>query len=91
MTEDLKFYNGDHETAQADQKEDGKKNAIGADSNADNHGQGNNFSPILRELNLRTSLLRKELKLKGQIGEANQKEKLTYVSLTHNLVPRAIL
>ena len=62
MIEDLKFYNGDHETAQAEQKEDGQKNAIGADNNADNDGQGNNFSPILRELNLRTSLLRKELK-----------------------------
>ena len=85
LIEDLKFYNGDHETAQGDQKEDGKKNAIGADNNADNDGQGNNFSPILRELNLRTSLLRKELKIKGQIGEANQKDKLTYVSLMHQI------
>ena len=74
MIEDLKFYNGDHETAQADQKEDEKKNAIDADNYADNDGQGNNFSPILRELNLRTSLLRKELKIMGQIGEANQKD-----------------
>ena len=63
----------------------GKKNAIGADSNADNDGQGNNFSLILREPNLRTSLLRKELKIKGQIGEANQKDKLTYVSLMHQI------
>ena len=55
----LKFYNGDHETAQADQKEDWEKNATGADNNADNDGQGNNFSPIQRELNLRASLLRK--------------------------------
>ena len=37
VIEDLKFYNGDHETAQADQKEDGKKNAIGPDKNADHH------------------------------------------------------
>ena len=74
MIEDLKL---NHETAQVDQKEDGKKNAICADSNADNDVQGNNFSPILRELNLRTSLLRKELKSKGQIGEANQKDNLT--------------
>ena len=59
MIVDLKFYNGNHQTAQADQKEDWKKNAIGADNNADNDGQGNNFSPIQRELNLRTSLLRK--------------------------------
>ena len=85
MIEDLKFYNGDHETTQADQKEDGKKNAIGADNNTDNDGQGNNFSPILRELNLRTSLLRKELKIKGQIGEANQRDKLTYVSPMHQI------
>ena len=85
MIEDLKFYNGDHETAQADQKEDRKKNAIGADNNADNDGQGNNFSSILRELNLRNSLLRKELKIQGQIGEANQKDKLTYVSFMHQI------
>ena len=85
IIEDLKFYNGDHETTQADQKENGKKNAIGAGSNADNDGQGNNFSPTLRELNLRTSLLRKELKIKGQIGDANQKDKLTYVSLMHQI------
>ena len=43
MIEDLMFDNGDHETAQADQKEGGKKNAVGADNNADNDGQGNNF------------------------------------------------
>ena len=85
MIEDLKFYNGDHETVQADQKKDGKENAIGPDSNADNDGQGNNFSPILRELSLRSSLLKKELKVKGQISEANQKDKLTYVSLMHQI------
>ena len=85
MIEDLEFYNGNHETVQADQTKDGKKNAIGPDSNADNDGQGHNFSPILRELNLRTSLLRKELKIKGQIGEANEKDKLTYVSLMHQI------
>ena len=62
-----------------------EKNTVGAYSNADNDGQGNNFSPILRELNLRTSLLRKELKIKGQIGEANQKDKPTYVSLMHQI------
>ena len=84
VIEDLNFYNGDHETAQADQKEDGKRKAVGADSNADNDGQGNNFSPILRELNLRISLLRKELKIKGQIGNANKKDKLTYVSIKHH-------
>ena len=29
------------------------------------------------------SVLKKELKIKGQIGYANQKDKLTYVSLIH--------
>ena len=33
--EDLKFYIGDHQTAQPDQKENGKKATIGADSNVD--------------------------------------------------------
>ena len=84
MIENLKFYKGDHETAQADQKENGKKTTIGADSNADSDGQGKKFSPILRDLNLRTSLLRKELKIKGQIGEVNQRDKLTYSSLMHH-------
>ena len=46
MIEDLKFYNRDHEVTQADQKENEKKSAIGADSNADNDVHGNNFSPI---------------------------------------------
>ena len=85
MIEDLDFYNGDHETAQAGQKEDGKKNAIGVENNADNDGQGKNFSSILRVLNLRTILLREELKIKDQIGAANQKNKLTYVSLMHQI------
>ena len=82
MIEDLKFHNGDHETAQADHKEHGKKTANGVDSNADNDGQGNKFSPMLRELNLRTSLLRKQLEIKGQIGEANQKGKLSLMHQT---------
>ena len=34
---------------------------------------------------MRPSLLRKELKTKGLIGEANQKDKLTYVSLMHKI------
>ena len=71
MIEDLKFCNGDHETAQTDQKENGKKTASGTDSNADNDGQGNNLSPFLSEFNLRTSSLRQELKIKGHIGEEN--------------------
>ena len=84
MIKDLKLYYGYHETAQAYQKEDGKKNAIVADSNADNDGQ-DNFSPIVREGNLTTGLLRKELKIKGQIGEANEKDKLMYVSFMHQI------
>ena len=53
MIQDLMLYNRDHEKAQADQKEDVKKNAIGADNSADNDCQDNNFLPTLRELNLR--------------------------------------
>ena len=34
---------------------------------------------------MRTSLWSKELKIKDQIGEANQKDKLTYVSLMHQI------
>ena len=42
---------------------------------------------FLRDLDplQKTSLLRKELKIKGQIGEAGQKDKLTYVSLIHQM------
>ena len=38
MIEDFKFCNGDHVRTQIDQKEDGKKNAIAAYSNAGNDG-----------------------------------------------------
>ena len=38
MIENLKLYNGDHGTEQDDQKEHGKKNAIGTDHNANNDG-----------------------------------------------------
>ena len=50
----------------------GKNTASGDDRNADNDIQCNSVSPFLRELNLRTSLLMKELKIKSQTGEANQ-------------------
>ena len=43
------------------------------------------MSPLLVELNQRTRLLRKELKIKGQIAEAHQRDKLTYVSLIHQI------
>ena len=45
-----------------------------------NRGNGN-LPPLLRKLNLKTSLLCKELKIKGQIGDAHRKDKLTYVRL----------
>ena len=38
MIEDFKFCNGNHVRTQIDQKEDGKKNAIAAYSNAGNDG-----------------------------------------------------
>ena len=34
---------------------------------------------------MRTSFLRKEPKIKGQIGEANQKDKVAYFSLMHQI------
>ena len=42
---------------------------------------------FLREFDVlkKTSLLRKELKIKGQIGEASQKDKLSYISLMHQI------
>ena len=43
------------------------------------------MSPLFHELNQRISLLRKKLKIKGQIGEAQQKDKLTYVILIHQI------
>jgi len=40
-----------------------------------------NINPLLRELGLlkKTSLLRRDLKIRGQIGEAGQKDKISYV------------
>ena len=43
------------------------------------------MSPFLGEVNQRTSLLCKELKIKGQIGEEHQTDKLTNVSLIHQI------
>ena len=48
------------------------------------HGEGNLRSDLLREFGM-LSPLRKELKIRGQIGEAGQKDKLTYVSLMHQI------
>ena len=42
---------------------------------------------LLRELGLlgKTGLLRKELKIRGQVGEAGQKGSLSYISLIHQI------
>ena len=42
---------------------------------------------FLKELGLlkKTGLLRKELKIRGQVGEPGQKDKLSYISLTHQI------
>ena len=50
-----------------------------------NDGEGN--VSLLRELGMlkKTSLLRKDFKIKGQIGEVGEKEKISYVSLMHQI------
>ena len=48
------------------------------------HDEGNLRSDLLREFGM-LSPLRKELKIRGQIGEAGQKDKLIYVSLMHQI------
>ena len=51
----------------------------------DQNGEGKvNILRKLRALK-KTSLLRKEFRVKGSTGEAGQKEKLTYVSLMHQI------
>ena len=54
---------------------------------ADDDQEGEGKMNILRELDVlkKTSLLRKEFRVKGSIGEAGQKGKLTYVSLMHKI------
>ena len=54
---------------------------------ADDDQEGEGKMNILRELDVlkKTSLLRKEFRVKGSTGEAGQKEKLTYVSLMHQI------
>ena len=48
------------------------------------NGEGDLRSDLLREFGM-LSLLTKELKIRGQVGEAGQKDKLTYVSLMHQI------
>ena len=89
ILEDLNYYNDETNTGNSNQpKEDstqkhGDTTTVG-ENNQTSRGNGN-LSQLLRELNQRTSLLRKELKIKGQTGEAHQKDKLTYVSLIHHI------
>ena len=54
---------------------------------ADDDQEGEGKINILRELGVlkKTSLLRKAFRVKGSIGEAGHKEKLTYVSLMHQI------
>ena len=54
---------------------------------ADDNQEGEGKINILRELGVlkKTSLPRKEFRVKGSIGEASQKEKLTYMSLMHQI------
>ena len=89
ILEDLNYYNDETNTWDSNQlKEDSTQKhgdiATVGERNQTSKGNGN-FSPLLRELNQRTKLLRKELKIKVQIGEAHQKDKLTYVSLIHQI------
>ena len=87
ILEDLNCYNDETNTGNSNQpKKDstqkhGDTAAVG-EHNQTSRGNGN-LSPLLRELNQRTSLLRKELKIKGQIVEAHQIDKL--ISLIHQI------
>ena len=52
----------------------------------DDDQEGEGKMNILREMSvLKRSLLRKKFRVKGTIGKAGQKEKLTYVSLMHQI------
>ena len=87
--QDLNCYNDDTTTGNSNQPKDDSTQKHGDTTTVGKHDQtsrGNgNLSPRLRELNQRASLLRKELKIQGQIGEAHQRDKLTYVSLIHQI------
>ena len=73
MIEDSKFCNGDHGTAQVDQKENGKKIATVL------------IAMLIMMVKVITFHLSYVLKTKGQISEANQEDKLTQVSLMHQI------
>lgn len=79
---ELKEDGGQQQTQEVDAK---SETPLLQTTNDDDNGR--KFDPFLRELGIlkKTSLLRKELRIKGQIGEAGQKDKLTYVSLMHQI------
>ena len=85
---DLNYHNDDTNTWNSIQpKNDSTQNhSDTTDGELDQTSGGNkNLSPPLREMNQRTSLLFKVLKIKSQIGEIHQKDKLTYISSIHQI------
>ena len=67
--------------------EDGIQDSSDIQAVADNDQKVEGKMNILQELGVlkKTSLLKKEFWVKGSIGEVGQKEKLTYVSLVHQI------
>ena len=67
--------------------EDGIQDSSDIQAVADNDQKVEGKMNILQELGVlkKTSLLKKEFWVKGSIGKAGQKEKLTYVSLVHQI------
>ena len=73
--EDLNYYNDDTNTRNTNQlkKDDTENHGDTTVSEHDQTSRSNaNLSPLLYEMNQRTSLLREELKIKVQIGKAHQ-------------------
>ena len=72
ILEDLNYYNDDTTTGNSNRPKEDSTQKHGDTITVGEHDQtsiGNgNLSSLLRELNQRTSLLRKELKIKCQIG-----------------------
>ena len=69
ILEDLNYYNDDTTTGNSNQDSTQKHGDTITVGEHDQTSIGNgNLSSLLRELNQRTSLLRKELKIKCQIG-----------------------
>ena len=89
ILEYLNYYKDDTTTGNSNQPKEDSTQKHGDTTTVGEHDQtsrGNGkLSPLTYEPNQRTILLRKELKSKGQIGEAHQRDKLTYVSLIHQI------